>query len=153
MRRDPQPAVALGQRRAHAKQAPAFQHGKVAMDQPRRGRRRRGAKVILLQQNDPQAASRGIARNADAVQPATDDGNVVIRHAATISCDLVAPWQLKPAKPSQPGRWRKSGNIDAREPASYGAAAATAMVRATLSANLYPPVSTNPSSARPPHTP
>jgi hypothetical protein len=80
VRRDPQPAVAFSQRRAHAKEAPAFQRGKVAMDQPGRRRGRRSAKIILFQQNDPQTSSRGIAGNAGAVQPTADNRNVVVRH-------------------------------------------------------------------------
>jgi hypothetical protein len=48
--------------RADAKKAPALQHGEIAMDQPRRGRRRGGAEIVPLQQDDPQAPARGIAR-------------------------------------------------------------------------------------------
>ena len=84
MRRDPQPDVALGQRRAHAQKGPALQHRKIAMDQPRRGRGCGGAEVALLQQDHPQAAPGGVARNADAVQAAADDRKIVVRHAHNV---------------------------------------------------------------------
>src|SRR5207249_7408819 len=112
MRSNPQPAVALGQRRAHAKQFPALQRGEIAMDQPARGRGRRGAEVVLLQQQYPQTPSRGIARNADAVQPTADNCNIVVRHPGTISSDIIPPWQVKAGKTkparSRPETWATS---------------------------------------------
>src|ERR1700682_3351267 len=80
MRRDPQPDVTLGKRRAHAQKGSALQYGEIAMDQPRRGRGCARAEVALLQKDHPQAAPRGVARNADAVQPAADDRKIVVRH-------------------------------------------------------------------------
>ena len=68
VRRDPQPDVALGKRGAYAQKGPALQHGEIAMDQPGRGRGCAPAEIALFQQDHPQAASRGIARNADAVE-------------------------------------------------------------------------------------
>src|SRR6266404_8054095 len=85
MRRDPQPDVALGKRGAYPQKGPALQQGGIAMDQPRRGRGCARAEVALFQQDHPQAASRGGARNADAVQPAAEDRKIVVRHAATIA--------------------------------------------------------------------
>jgi len=35
----------------------------------------------LFQKDHPQAASGGVARDADAVQPAADDCKIVVRHA------------------------------------------------------------------------
>ena len=58
--------------------------GKIAMDQARRGRGCGGAEVALLEQDNPQAASRGVARNADAVQAAADDRKVVVRHPQSL---------------------------------------------------------------------
>ena len=49
------------------------QHGEIAVDQSRRSGRCRRRVVALLEQNHPQAASGGIARNADTVQTAADD--------------------------------------------------------------------------------
>ena len=80
MRRDPEPDVALGQRPADPKKMPALQIGQIAMDQPRRGLRRAGAEIALLQQDDAQATTGGVARDADAVQSATDDREIVVRH-------------------------------------------------------------------------
>ena len=58
----------------------ALQPGEIAMDQPRRGRGGARAEIALLQQNDAQAASGGVARDADAVQPAANDREIVVRH-------------------------------------------------------------------------
>src|SRR5258706_16461548 len=55
------------------------------MDQPRRGGGCARADVALFQKDHPQAASRGVARNADAVQAADDDRKIVVRHARTIA--------------------------------------------------------------------
>ncbi|MGY4340199.1 hypothetical protein ACVWW3_005105 [Bradyrhizobium sp. LM2.9] len=82
MRRDPEPGPALGKRPTHPPEAAPFQDRQIAVDQPRRCRRCRAAQIALLQQDDPQAAAGGIAREADTVQPATDDRKVVIRHEA-----------------------------------------------------------------------
>ena len=70
---------------ADAQQAAPLQHRKIAMDQPRCRRRCGGAEVALLEQNDPQAATGGVARHADAVQAAADDRKVVVRHAQAIA--------------------------------------------------------------------
>ncbi len=85
MRRDPQPDVTLGQLTADAQQAAALQHREIAMDQPRGRRRRAAAEVALFEQDDPQAATGGIARHADAVETAADDRKVIIRHAPAIA--------------------------------------------------------------------
>ncbi len=58
----------------------ALQFRQIAMDQPRRGRGSARTEIALLQQDDPQAAPGGVARNADAVQPAADDRKIVVRH-------------------------------------------------------------------------
>ena len=84
MRRDAQPDVALGQRLSHAENAPAFQHGRLAMDQSRCRRRRGGAKITLLEKNDPQATPGGVARDAYAVHAAADDRKIVVRHAQAL---------------------------------------------------------------------
>ena len=81
MRRGPQPDVTLGQRRTDTEKRSALQHRQIAVDQPRRGRGRGDAEVALLQQDHPQAASRGVARHADAVQAAANDRKIVVRHA------------------------------------------------------------------------
>ena len=80
MRRDPEPDVALGQRRTDAKKMPALQPRQIAMDQPRRGLGCARAEIALLQQDHAQAASGGVARDADAVQSAANDREIVVRH-------------------------------------------------------------------------
>src|SRR6185437_9400400 len=85
MRRDLEPDVALGQRTADAQPAAAFEHREIAMDQPRGRRRCGGAEVALFEQDDPQAATGGIARHADAVEAAADDRKIVIRHAFAVA--------------------------------------------------------------------
>src|SRR5207244_12717482 len=72
-------------RRPPATKRLALQDGGIAMDQPRRGRGCARAEVALFQKDHPQAASRGVARHADAVQPAAEDRKIVVRHAATIA--------------------------------------------------------------------
>ena len=59
---------------------PALQISQIAMDQPRRGLRSARAEIALLQQDDAQAAASGVARNADAVQSAANDREIVVRH-------------------------------------------------------------------------
>src|SRR6266540_6390628 len=80
MRRYPEPDVALGKRRTDAKKMPALQPRQIAMDQPRRGRGGARAEIALLQQNYAQPASGGVARDADAVQSAANDREIVVRH-------------------------------------------------------------------------
>jgi hypothetical protein len=63
----------------------ALQSRQVAMDQPWRGLGGARAEIALLQQDHPQAAPGGVARNADAVQPATNDRQVVIRHTQRLT--------------------------------------------------------------------
>src|ERR1700690_1776761 len=85
MRRDPHPGFTLGQCRAHAPKRLALQHPEIAMDKPRRSARGGAAEVALLEQDDPETAPRGVARNADAIQTAADDRKVVVRHAPAIA--------------------------------------------------------------------
>src|SRR3954452_10858724 len=80
MRRDPEPDVALGKCRTDAKKVPALQVSQIAMNQPWRGRGGARAEIALLQQDDTQAASSGVARDADAVQSAANDREIVVRH-------------------------------------------------------------------------
>lgn len=80
MRRGPEPDVALGQRPADAKKMATLQPGQIAMNKPRRRRGRAPAKIALLQQDHAQTPPRCVARNADAVQAATDNRQIVIRH-------------------------------------------------------------------------
>src|SRR5256885_22624 len=71
--------------RVQSKEAPALQPGQIAVDQPWRGRGGAGAEIALLQQDHAQTASGGVARDADAIQPAADDRKIVIRHAKGLS--------------------------------------------------------------------
>src|SRR6202011_4741405 len=87
------PSLALGQCLAYPQEAPALQHGKIAVDHSR-GRGGSGAaEVALLQQNHPQAASGGVACNADAIQPAADDRKIVVCHWQDLEHD---PEKWKP---------------------------------------------------------
>jgi hypothetical protein len=60
---------------------PALKPRQIAVDQPWRGLGCAGAEIALLQQDHAQAAAGGVARDADAVQPAANDRKIVIRHA------------------------------------------------------------------------
>ena len=66
--------------RARTGKRPAFEHRKIAPDQSAAGGGCRAAKIPLLDQNDPQATPGGIARHADAIQPAADNRKIVVRH-------------------------------------------------------------------------
>ena len=59
---------------------PALQVREIAVDQPRRGRGGTRAEIALLQQDDAQAPACGVARDADAVQSAANDREIVVRH-------------------------------------------------------------------------
>src|ERR1700737_4569297 len=85
MRRDIEPGVALGELRAPAKESGAPQPPQIAVAQPRRSLGCAAAEVALLQQDHAQAAPSGIARDADAIQPTTDDREIVVRHAKNIA--------------------------------------------------------------------
>src|SRR5436190_2092679 len=80
MRRYPEPDVALGQRRTDAKKMPALKPREIAMDQPWRGRGGARAEIALFQQDHSQAPSSSVAHNADAVQSAANDREIVVRH-------------------------------------------------------------------------
>src|ERR1700753_1485628 len=55
------------------------------MNQPRCRRGCGAAEVALLEQDHAQAASRGVARHADAVQTPADDREIVVRHTQAIA--------------------------------------------------------------------
>ncbi len=76
VRRIPQQHLALGERLAHQPELVVLQVAKAAVHQL--GRRRRGvrAEVVLLDQQHLQAAARGIAGDAGAVDAAADDQEV-----------------------------------------------------------------------------
>src|SRR5690349_9374383 len=77
---DIKPDVALGEGCAHPQEAAALQRGEIAMHQSG-GRRGSGAaEIALLEQDDAQVAAGGVAREARAVQAATDDRQIVVRH-------------------------------------------------------------------------
>ena len=85
MRCDPQPGVALGQRRADPQQAAALQHGEITVDEARGRRGCAAAEIALLEQDDPQATAGGITRHAHAVETPADDRKVVVRHLQRIA--------------------------------------------------------------------
>ena len=86
---------ALGQGAAHPPEPAPLQHRQIAVDQPRCRRRCRAAEIALLEQDHPQAAACRIAREADTVQAAADDREVVIRHEA-VEKEQSAPSSLEP---------------------------------------------------------
>ena len=81
MRSDGEQDVAFGKLRAHAPKAAALQHRKIAMDQPRCRRRCSGGEIALLQEDDSKAAPGRVARHADAIEPAADHRQIIVRHA------------------------------------------------------------------------
>src|SRR4051794_19254610 len=81
MRRDPQPDITFGQRGANTPQRALFEERQVAMDQAWRGRRSGRTQIALLQQDHPQPATGGVARNANAVQASANNREIVVRHA------------------------------------------------------------------------
>src|SRR5829696_8092740 len=85
MRRIPEPDVALGKRRTDAKKMSSLQPREIAMDQPRRRRGGASAEIALLQQDDAQAPASGVARDADAVQSAANDREIVVRHTPGVT--------------------------------------------------------------------
>ncbi|MGY4425320.1 hypothetical protein ACVWY2_007769 [Bradyrhizobium sp. JR6.1] len=85
MRRDAQQHIAFPEGPTDAEELPPLQPGQIAMDQPRRGLRRAGAEIALLQQDHAQAAAGRITRNARAVQATADDRDVTVRHAQRLS--------------------------------------------------------------------
>ena len=78
------------------------------MDQSRCRRRGSTSQIALLDQDHPQPATGGIAREADTVQAATDDREVVICHETVEGSD--APFSLA-------GLERKLHGLDAADEA------------------------------------
>src|SRR6516165_6638005 len=97
------------------------------MDQPGRRRRCGGGEIALLQQKHPQAASRGVARQADAVEPAADNSRIVVSHAGDSVSRVMSPLHLQRFQ----AKWRRlakenaSKRPDQREPVLRGAAASS----------------------------
>src|SRR5215469_13879758 len=81
MRRVLQPKFPLRKPPPHAEKVPAFQQREIAVNERRARVGCSGCEVALLEENNPQAAARGIARNARTVKSAADDRQIVIRHA------------------------------------------------------------------------
>jgi hypothetical protein len=84
MRRNVEPDIALSELRVHAEEGAALQPRQIAMDQPWRGLGCAAAEIALLEQDHAQAAPSGVARDADAIQPTTDDREIVVRHTKTV---------------------------------------------------------------------
>ena len=79
-----EPGIALGERRANPQEVPTLQPRQIAMDQPWRGRGGARTEIALLHQDHAQAASSGVAGDADAVQPAANDREIVVRHTRAL---------------------------------------------------------------------
>src|SRR5271169_7157646 len=85
MRCGPHPDVTLGQCRAQTRKRPSLQYGKITLDQSASGGRGGAADVALLEQDDPEVAPSGVARDADAIQTTADDRKIVVRHTLAIA--------------------------------------------------------------------
>src|SRR6516165_8617453 len=81
------------------------------MDQPGRRRRCGGGEIALLQQKHPQAASRGVARQADAVEPAADNSQIVVRHAGDSVSRVMSALHLQRFQ----AKWRRLAKENALE--------------------------------------
>ena len=80
VRRHAQQYFAFGERGAHQAQGALLEIAQPAMDELRGRRRGAGGKVALLDQQHFEAAAGRIARNADAVDAAADDGEIEFDH-------------------------------------------------------------------------
>ena len=85
VRRGAQRKVPFGQRTPDAQDMAALQIDDIAVHEMRRSGRSAAAKIVLLQQQNAQATPGGIVRNAHAVETASDDRDIHVRHAAIIS--------------------------------------------------------------------
>src|SRR5882724_5287452 len=77
--REPRKNRALAQRARDQPEMVALEIAQPAMDKLGRSGRSRAREIVLLDEHDLEPAAGGIARNATAVDPATDDGDVVYR--------------------------------------------------------------------------
>ena len=80
MRRRAQQHFAFAQRLAHQAEFAVFEIAQAAMNELRRRRRGAGGEIVLLDQNDAEAAAGGVARDAGAVDAAADDGEIEVGH-------------------------------------------------------------------------
>ena len=78
VRRLTQHDLALGERFAHEAEFELLEIAQSAVDQLRAPLRRRGCKVVAVDDQHLEAATRGIARDARAVDAAADDDEVVL---------------------------------------------------------------------------
>ena len=76
VRRSAEKHLALDQRLAHQPELVELEIAEAAVDELGRGRRGRAGKVALLGKKDRQAAARGVAGDAAAVNAPADDGEV-----------------------------------------------------------------------------
>ena len=102
VRRHPQQDLALGQRLAHEAEPAVLEIAQAAVDELGGGGRGAGGEIVLLDQEDAQAAAGGVAGDARAVDAAADDGEVEIGHALIPRFASMAR-QRSPLKPASTG--------------------------------------------------
>src|SRR6266700_2669568 len=81
VRRDPEQRLALGERLGDEPEFEVLEIPQAAVDKLGRGRRSPRGEIVLLGEQHLQAAPRGVARDARAVDAAADDEKVVAIHA------------------------------------------------------------------------
>jgi hypothetical protein len=70
---EPEQDLALGQRLANEPEFVVLEISQAAMNELARCRGRRAGKVVLLDEQDAQAAASGVTRNASAIDTAAND--------------------------------------------------------------------------------
>ena len=85
MRPGAQRGIAFGEGCARPPGAAALEIDEITVHQMRGRDRRAAAEIALFEQRSPQTAAGGVARDAYAVETASDDRNIDISHAAMIS--------------------------------------------------------------------
>ncbi len=80
MRRRAQQHFAFAQRLAHQAKFVMLEITQAAVNELGRRRRGTGGEIVLLDQDDAQAAAGGVARDAGAVDTAADDSEVEVGH-------------------------------------------------------------------------
>jgi hypothetical protein len=110
MRGDAPQHLALHQRLAHETEFIMFEVAQAAMDELGGGAGGAGAEIARLAEKDPPAATRRIPRDAAAVDPTPDDGQIVnARWCVRIQKRFVpyqAPFTVAPLNAHQPRKIR-----------------------------------------------
>ena len=116
---DAQQDLALGERLGHQAELVVLEVAQAAVDQLRGGRRGRAGEIVLLDQQHRQAAPRGVARDAGAVDAAADHQQVVASRSmrsgnAHAQRDAVAARQVRRGDACRRGTRRSGARCTAR---------------------------------------